>query len=158
MAIECKRHMNHFSIFAHGVSFDVDAYLATSPLHFDHVWRREQKLSRLPAGSKREPTSGAELVLGDGAQLAFDEQQVIAADFLSKHVEALRDLAKFPGVETFILALRFQMELEPSTVGFCVSFSSDLMRQALEVGVEPVCYVVLDWDKQWADKLLEYGL
>jgi hypothetical protein len=51
-------------IFAHGDKFDVDAFMATSTLRPDYVWRRG------PSGS-----SGIELFLGDGRQINLADQE-----------------------------------------------------------------------------------
>src|SRR4051812_2957824 len=108
--------MNKFCLFAHGREFDVDAFLAGTSLRPDYVWRRgDQK--RYACGESRHPTSGVEVVLGDGEKLSLPEQEKIAIEYLSANREALRALAGWPGVTTFVLGLHYRIELGPSTVG-----------------------------------------
>jgi hypothetical protein len=125
----------HFELFAHGDSFDVDAYLRSAPLDFDLVWRRRE-------GGR--PMSGVGKLLGNGAVIPLSEQQQIAAEFMSAKRDSLRELASFPGVETFILGLQFNMELKEGLMGFCLAPSAILMRHALEIGISPTFYVVLN--------------
>ena len=40
------------------------------------------------------------------------DQQRLATEFLASNRDALRELAKFPGVTTFILGLQYNIELE----------------------------------------------
>jgi hypothetical protein len=141
--------MNHFKIFAHGESFDVDVYLAKSSLQFDHIWRRGDQ-RRYACVESRHETSGVERTLGDGSKIPIHEQDRIAVEFLSVNRDLLNELAKFPGVDNFILGLHYQIELDPGTIGFCLSPSAQLMWHALEIGIEPTFYVVLDRRLEWA--------
>jgi hypothetical protein len=124
----------HFELFAHGESLDVDAYLKSAPLEFDHVWRRRE-------GGR--PTSGVSRLLGDGAVIQLSDQQRIAAEFMSAHLDSLRNLASFAGVKYFVLGLQFNVDLTQGAKGFCLAPSEALMRQALEIGISPTFYVVL---------------
>lgn len=125
----------HFELFAHGDSFDVDTYLKLAPLDFDLVWHRREG---------GHPTSGVGRVLGNGAVIPLSEQQRIAAEFMSANRDSLRELGTFPGVETFNLGLQFNMELKEGLKGFCLAPSAMLMRHALEIGISPTFYVVLN--------------
>ena len=137
------RLQNEFRIFAHGKAFDVDAWLATTTVRPDYVWRRgDQK--RYACGPSEHPTSGVEFVLGDGLAVPYNEQEQIAVTYIQTHRNELRALAQFPGVETFILGLQYILELDESLIGFCIGPSRQLMWHALDVGIEPTCYVGLN--------------
>lgn len=129
--------MNHFELFAHGDSFDPDAFLATTPLRFDSAWHKGDK------GRGHPKSNGIKKVLGDGATIPLYEQERIAIDYLVAHRDALKSLAQFPGVTTFILGLHYHVVLDESTVGFCVGPSAGLMSCALDIGIEPMFYVTL---------------
>jgi hypothetical protein len=130
--------MNEFRLFAHGVAFDSDAYLAEAPLKFDGGWHKGE------SGNDHPKSSGVFKVLGDGRTVPIFEQEQIAIEFLSANREALKALATYPGVTTFILGLQYHIKLEEGTIGFCVGPSSQLMSHALDVGIAPIYYVTLD--------------
>ena len=133
--------MNQFQLFAHGVEFDADAYLASAPLKFDGVWRKGD------SGS-----SGVFKVLGDGLALPVWEQEKIAIEFLSANREALKALAEYPGVTTFVLGLQYCIELDGGTFGYCIGPTARFMRHCLDIGISPYYYVTVDWDRFWAGK------
>lgn len=139
-------HMNEFRLFAHGVEFDADAYLASAPLKFDGLWRKGE------AGHDRPKSSGVFKVLGDGRAVPVFEQDRIAIEFLSVNREALKALAQHPQVTTFILGLQYLIELEVNTSGFCMGPSALLMWHCLDIGISPVYYVSLDREAGWAAK------
>ena len=122
-----------FHLFAHGEAFDIDAFLATTTLHPDHVWRRV-----------RPQTSGVEFVLGEGPAVPFQKQEDIAISFIKAHRDELRALAQFPGVDTFILGFRYVCKRNDSSLGFCIGPSSRLMWHALDIGFRPNYYVWFD--------------
>ena len=125
------RFYERFHIIAHGDKFDVDAFIATSSLRPDYVWRRG------PSG-----TSGIELFLGDGRQIGLFDQEDAAVTYLNTHKEELKALARFPGVDTFILGLVWI-----STSGqflFSVGPSAELMQLALDIGIFPLYYCTID--------------
>jgi hypothetical protein len=130
--------MNEFRLFAHGVAFDSDAYLAEAPLTFDGVWHKGE------AGNDHPKSSGVSKALGDGRAVSIVEQEQIAIEFLSANREALKGLATYPGVTTFILGLQYHIRLDEGTIGFCLSPSARLMSQALDIGIAPIYYVTLD--------------
>lgn len=144
--------MNHFSIFAHGDDFDVDAFLVRTKLKPDHVWRRGDQRRYACVESKHE-TSGVEFVLGDGWKVPLSDQEDIALAYLKEHREALRKLANFSGVETFILGLQYVCRLNSSILGFVVGPDSQLMWHALDAGVQPSYYV--SFDRTDLDKEIE---
>jgi hypothetical protein len=131
---------NEFRIFAHGTNFDVDAFLAATSLRPNYLWRRGDQ-RRYACIESKHPTSGVEFVLGDGRLLSSLEQEQIAIAYLQTYPDELRALALFPGVETFILGIQYICELEEGIIGFCIGPSLELMRHALDVGVEPHYYV-----------------
>lgn len=139
--------MNHFSLFAHGGAFDVDAYLAATKLSVDYVWRRGGQL-RDSCVESRHPTSGVEIVLGDGCVVPFFEQEEIAIAYLKDHRDELRTLAHFSGIETFVLGLQYALKLDnEGDTGFCLGPSPQLMWHALDVGVRPTYYVTVTLDR-----------
>jgi hypothetical protein len=125
------RFSERFHIFAHGDKFDVDAFMAASKFRPDYVWRR----------GPRE-TSGIELFLGDGREIRLVDQEDIAIAYLKKNKDELKALAEFPGVDTLILGLVWICK--PENTGFCVGPSAELMRHALEIGIQPVYYGTID--------------
>ena len=135
--------MNEFKVFAHGPSFDVDAYLAGTKLEFDNVWRRGDQ-RRYSWVESEHDTSGVEIILGDGYSIPFSEQKQIAMEFLIRRRDELRALAEFDGVQTFILGLQYNVSLKSNAIGFTVSSSARLMWHALDVGLRPTYYVVSD--------------
>jgi hypothetical protein len=139
--------MNHFTLFAHGESFDVDAYTPTATLVFNSVWHRGDQ-RRYSCVESKHPTSGIEIVLGDGRTVPLPEQEEIAIGYLKAHTDELRALARFPGVDTFILGLQYHIELDDGIVGFCMGPCALLMWHALNVGVTPTYYVTLDRDSR----------
>ena len=125
-----ERFSERLHIFAHGETFDVDAFLATSTLRPDYVWRRERPL-----------TSGIELLLGDG-RIRPAEQEELATAFLKTHQQELKDLRCFAGVETLILGLVYICLVEAT--GIAVAPSPQLIRQAANLGIVPIYYVTID--------------
>jgi hypothetical protein len=135
--------MNEFRLFAHGQRFDVDAFLASTTLRPDRVWRRGDQ-RRYACIESRHDTSGLELTIGDGRAIALPEQERIAIAYLTTHRDELRALAGFTGVDTFILGLQYRTAFESNVTGFCLAPSAQLMRHCLDVGCVPVYYVTLD--------------
>ena len=125
------RFSERFHIFAHGETFDVDAFLRASTLRPSFVWRN------LPS-----KTSGIEIFLGDGRQIRLVDQEDIAVDYLNAQKDQLTALAQFPGVDTFILGL--VRICTPEQTGFCVGPPPELMRQALQIGICPLYYCAID--------------
>lgn len=130
--------INEFRVFAHGEAFDPDAYLARTALKFDGVWRRGE------SGHNHPKSSGVFKVLGDGWTIPILEQERIAIQYLTANREALKALAREPGVTTFILGLQYQIQLEEGIVGFSLGPPAALMRVALDIGIAPTYYVVID--------------
>jgi hypothetical protein len=133
--------MNHFRLFAHGEAFDPDAYLNTTALTFDGGWHKGE------SGHDHPKSSGVFKILGDGRTMSILEQEQIAIDYLSANRAGLQALAQAPGVTTFILGLQYQIALEEGTIGFAVSPSAPLMKLALEIGIAPTYYVMIDRGK-----------
>lgn len=135
--------MNEFRLFAHGEAFDVDAFLASTALRPNYVWRRGDQRS-FSCVESHHPTSGVQFVLGDGLTVTFEEQECIAIAYLKVHREELRALARLPGVDTFVLGLQYRAAFESNVIGFCLRPSAQLMWHCLDVGCEPIYYVTLD--------------
>lgn len=125
--------MNSFGIFAHGVDFDVDAFLSSTQLVPSHVWRRGDVKRHSCIGS-RYTNSGVEFLLGDGEALLFHQQDAIATDYLATHRDALRELAQRPGVDTFGLVLQHNAAYECNVIAFGIGLSSRLMWHCLDAG------------------------
>jgi len=134
---------NEFRIFAHGEAFDVDAFLATTTLRPDYLWRRGDQ-RRYACVESKHPTSGVEFFLGDGRTVPFVDQEQIAITYIQANRDELQALARYPGVQTFILGLQYICELDESLIGFCIGPSRRLMRHSLDVGIEPNYYVGLN--------------
>jgi hypothetical protein len=135
--------MNEFKLFAHGEEFDVDAFLASTTLRPDSVWRRGDQRRYYSCIESRYPTSGVEFVLGDGLTVPFWKQEQIAVAYLKDHCDELRALARFPGV-AFVLALQYRTAFESNVIALSLSSSVKLMWHCLDVGCELVFYVTLD--------------
>lgn len=133
-----SRGVNEFRIFAHGEDFDIDAYLATTQLQFDRIWRKGEN------GNDHPKSNGIAKVLGDGHQVSLYDQETIAIAYLSANSDALKALGQFPGVTTFILGLQYNIALGASTLGFCMGPSAELMWHVLDIGIDLNFYVVLD--------------
>jgi hypothetical protein len=86
-----------------GSEFDVDTFLADSPLRPEAVYRKgEPVLSSAPQGGIRT-ASGFNLGV---SQAGFDDlpgQVRDAVEFLDEYEDELRRLGKFPGVEAVVL-------------------------------------------------------
>ena len=130
--------MSEFRLFAHGVEFHPDAYVASAPLKFDGVWRKGE------SGHDHPKSSGVFKVLGDGLTVPVFEQERIAIEYLSANREVLKALAQHPQVTTFILGLQYRTAFESNVIGFCLGPSAQLMWHCLDVGCEPTYYVTLD--------------
>jgi hypothetical protein len=137
--------MNDFRLFAHGVAFDPDAYLASAPLKFDGVWHKGE------TGRDHPKSSGVFKILSDEGALPIVEQERIAIEFLSTNREALEALAAFPGVTTFILGLQYDIELDEGTIGLCLVPSALLMRHAMDIGIELTYYVRINRARRESD-------
>ncbi len=125
------RFSERFHIFAHGETFDVDAFLASSTLQPNYVWHRGPRA-----------TSGIEIFLGDGREIKLVHQVEIAFAYLQTHKDELKALAQFPGVDTCILGLVWICR--PASTGFCLGPSSELMQHALDIGILPRYYGTID--------------
>jgi hypothetical protein len=127
-----EQFSQRFHIFALGEQFDVDNFLATSPLAPTFVWKR------LGNG----PTNGLEIVLGEGAATPMCKQEEVATAFLLEHREALRELARFPGVEAVNLGLQYLLTIDAT--GCCLGPPAELMLAALNALVMPRYYVTVE--------------
>jgi len=139
------RCMNEFRLFALGVEFDPDAYLASAPLEFDGVWRKGE------SGRNHPKSNGIFKVLGDGPTVPLPQQERIALEFLAGNRDALRALAQYPGVTTFILGLQHHIDLErrKNLVAFCVGPPAPLMRLALDIGLQPTYYITFELPEEF---------
>jgi hypothetical protein len=135
--------MNEFRLFAHGLAFDLDAFLVSTALRPDYIWRRGDQ-RRYACVDSRYASSGVEFALGDGLTITLLHQERVAVAFLTAHRDALRALGRFPGMDTFILGLQYRTAFASNVVGFCLAPSAPLIGHCLDVGCEPVYYVTLD--------------
>jgi hypothetical protein len=140
--------MNYFTLFAYGEQFDVDAYLGTTVLQPDHVWRRGESQ---PVRGGVHPTSGVEFTIGDGLNVPFPEQQRLAVAYLQANREALEDLASRPGVTNLTLGLQYHLRHVSGLMAFAMAPSRALMRHALDIGIAPVFHVSFERPIELAD-------
>lgn len=129
---------NQFGIFAHGESFDPDAYIASSSLKFDGLWRKGEISADHPT------SSGVYKELGDGLDIPLWQQERLAIEYLTTNRELLKDLAQHPAITTFIIGLQYRLESNSGIVGFSFGPSLVLMRHCLDIGIEPTYYVWID--------------
>ena len=139
--------MNHFTLFAHGESFDVDAYTATTTLVFNSVWRRGDQ-RRYSCVESKHPTSGIEIVLGDGRTVPLPEQEEIAIEYLKAHTDELRSWRGFQKSIPSYSAFNTTSKLDDGLLGFCMGPCALLMWHALNIGVTPTYYVTFDRDSR----------
>jgi hypothetical protein len=133
-------------IFAHGETFDVDAFTATSTLRPDFVWKRAAPF-----------TSGVEFFLGDGRAIPLPKQLELATTYIKSHSEELRALRSWPGVDSFILGLVHISGLDRGATGVCLHWDPELMQNALDIGITPAYYVTYDLDNEIRDLLIARG-
>jgi hypothetical protein len=130
--------VNFFRLFAHGKEFDVDAFLATTTLRPDYVWRRGDRRRGYEdiAGLPGHPTSGVEFVLGGGRKILYPEQEEIAVAFIAANRDGLRALGEFPGADHYILMFHYEAEFDRDreSIGGTVWASRRLMWHALDIG------------------------
>ncbi len=132
-----ERFEERLHIIAHGERFDIDAFLGKSTLRPDFVWRREAPV-----------TSGVEFFLGDGRAIGLRDQENLAIMYLKAHRDELRAIAKFPGVDAFILGLVYIAKLEDHIFGAALHWSRELMLPALDTGITPIHYIKYDPPKR----------
>jgi hypothetical protein len=135
--------MNFFAIYALGESFDIEAYLPTTPLVFTETWRRGDQRSTSCLPSFYE-TSGVQIALGEGSTTPFMDQERIALEYLKRHRAELFALGRFPGVQSFALGMQYHV-LNRRIISFCLGPSAQLMHHALEIGLAPTYYVTFDY-------------
>jgi hypothetical protein len=124
-----------YQLFAHGVDFDLDVYLASTSLRFDGIWRKGEY------GRNHPKSNGVYKTLWDGRDVPIFEQERIAIEYLSENRVALKDLAQYPQVTTFILGLHYLIKSDDNSVGFCLSPSALLMWNCLDIGISLTYYV-----------------
>jgi hypothetical protein len=135
---------NYFAIAASGPNFDVDRYLANCPFSISRVWRRGEPFSSdgCQDHSALHKHSGFEIDLGCGADLSIDEQQEIAAEFLTQHEATLVALKVVPGVESFYLGIQEQVFRD--SAGSLFDLHSPLLHAALRIGIRITVWACLD--------------
>ena len=131
--------MNQFQLFALGTDFDPDAYIASTSLDFDGVWRKGEIRADHPK------SSGVYKVLGDGLVVPFADQERIAINYLQANEDALKALSQHPHVTRFVLGLQYNFVPEVGLQAFSLGPSDLLMWHCLNTGISPVYYVTLDW-------------
>jgi len=83
---------------AFGSDFDVDAFVAASPVEWAEVWHRgENKAHPLPGKAKEHRTSGLQIEIGDGDD--FIGLLRDASEFIRTNRHELLRLASAPGME-----------------------------------------------------------
>jgi hypothetical protein len=131
--------MQQFHILAHGHSFDVERFLATSTLMPSLKWNVGQRSH----GMLRANTDGFIIYLAAEA-LGYQAQQAIAVEFIRKNQEELQRCCNFPGVDYFLLSLHFILPLTDATFGFGTNMNMNLLAACVGVGLNPSIFVQFD--------------
>jgi hypothetical protein len=117
-----------------GRDFDVDAFLADSPLPRDAVFHRGEP--RGPGeGALKRAASGFNSPVSGAALDDLDGQVQDASHFLRQHEEELRRLGRFPGVEEVCLDFGLSLGMEGSQSAV---FPADLLWQAGALDIDLV--------------------
>jgi len=132
---------NWIRLYALGDDFNVDAFLATTSMPANLIWRRGEPKG---GGGAFYPTSGVAFNLGDAKATPFPEQESIALAFLKTNRGELKALGQFPGVTHFTLGLQYSREFHGNFLGFCMCASPLLMWHLLDVGCTLSHYVWLE--------------
>lgn len=143
---------NRFELYAHGGAFDPEAFLSTTQMQADRIWRKGDLWHpSLPMGS--HASGGFCKVLGDGTSLSLPEQERVAIEYLTSHREVLCRLVRFPGVTGCSIILQAGVDIHKNTVGFGLVPSLSLMQLALKIGIQPTyhCDVCLVASTQGAE-------
>jgi len=128
---------------AAGTNFDVDGFIAKSPLVADSLWRKGEK--RFPRSKSSEEINGSSGIRVVASEADFSElfqqiEDVIV--FLRQNQEPIKALASFPGVEGTVLD--FGVEIyPPGWASF--TFPPELLFLAGSVGVS-LCLSVYPTD------------
>lgn len=131
--------MNQFKILAHGVDFNVDAFLSGTSLNPTNIWHKV-----LDSRGHRNPTtSGFDIVFGDGASLDVYTQQQIAIAYINDNLDALRACADFPGMQHYMLFIQQRVEITLDVCGFITELSRSLLECTLSAKMAALTYVDL---------------
>ncbi len=128
--------MNEFAILAQGPELDVDACLLSTTLQPTSVWRTGD----VTEGGEIT-TSGLSVELGQGESHTLEEQFQIATEFLKANTDALRELGQTAGVQEFVLSL--PVRIDPDLGCTPLTFTSALLKQAIEVGIHPTFFITV---------------
>lgn len=123
-----------FSIVAHGEAFDVDGFAESTSMDISTVWHRGEQAFR---------SNGLEIDLAHDRILSPPDQQAVAARFIEANLDELTRLGKYPGVDSYVLGIRWVVPLTDDLLGFCIAFSPEVIALAVQVGLSPNAYVDL---------------
>ncbi len=112
---------------ASGKSFDVDAFLATSPFKPESVFRKGELIAPHQADGAARATGGFNLSVSAASMDDLAAQVDDATRFLDEHEEELRRLGGFDGVD--IVFLDFLVRWREAAV-HTDAFPSDLLWRA----------------------------
>ena len=120
-------------IRAAGTNFDVDSFIAKSPLVVDSFWRKCER--RFICGESSDATnssSGIRIAVSqaDFSELSLQIEDVIV--FLRQNLEAIKTLVFFPGVEGVVLDFGAEV-FPPGWASF--TFHPELLLLAGSAGV-----------------------
>lgn len=131
--------MKQFYILAHGHSFDVERFLATSTLVPSLKWQVGQRSH----GMLRANTAGFIIYLADET-IDYQAQQAIALNFIRENEQQLQSCKTFPGMDYFLLSLHFILPLTDAMYGFATNTNLDLLTACVGVGLNPSVFVQFD--------------
>lgn len=124
---------------AGGTDFDVDEFVAHSPLVIDSLWRKNE---RAFPGSKTSTrvnrTSGLRVLASEADFAEFEQQVEDVVLFLTQNLEAVGKLASYLGVDGAMLDFGADIH-PPGWASF--TLPSDLLRLAGAAGVS-ICLSV----------------
>lgn len=117
---------------ASGVAFDVDDFVAASPLVIHSSWRRGEKKFRGSAQEARMSSSGIRVIASAADFDEVTQQLSDAVQFLAANLEAIQRLSSFPGVEEVLLDFGVAIH-PPGWASF--TFPVELLKLAAEARV-----------------------
>lgn len=126
---------------AEGQSFVADAFLASSPLRPDAVYKKGDPIPARGAASSLRTWSGFALTVSRAGFDELDRQIQDAIEFLDEHEDELRRLGGFQGVESVSLGFGARLLYVAAQTE---AFPSDLLWRAgaLDISLEITHYAI----------------
>lgn len=130
-----------FQLIASGNFFDVDGFLATTTLGYQRVFRRRDNNVQFSSGFTR--------VIGNAAELTFDQQVHLAVRFIEEHKSELKRLMTWPGVTKVEVILSPALELARNIVCTqCYSVPPSLVQACASLGLSVGIAVRVKWPNE----------